>query len=138
MKKLEDFTNDELAKMWHDAYDRKAAQERAWKDRDGVLVNAIEALLTKRLHDSGSLSFATLHGTIHTVGRTTAKIMDPAEVWSWVMQDPADRRPALDLKVNVTFCKKYMDTEKTEVPGVQLNTYRYLSITSPKEKPNVE
>jgi len=90
----------------------------------------LDDLLMMRLHTDGVTAVATPHGTIHTIGRTTARVMDPQAFREFVKE--RDAWDMLDLKANMTACRGYMEKRKEHVPGVELSTTRRLSITAPR------
>ncbi len=95
-----------------------------------AVIEEIKKIATQRLQDSGASSIATPHGTIHTVSKTTARIMDPETFREFVTSHGA--WDMLDWKANMTACRHYIDESKAPVPGVELSTFRRLSITAPK------
>jgi hypothetical protein len=132
-------TWDELAEKYHEAVklrkDLEEALERHPKFvKAGEDIDTIITILTTRLHDAGATSINTPHGTIHTVGKTTARIMDPQVFREFVVR--GGLWDFLDWKANMTACRAYVDEVNRPVPGVELSTFRRLSITAPKGKPN--
>lgn len=139
--KLEALNDDQLAQLWHFVNDTREAMEKALKENPryvsyGETGKQIEGILTKRLEERGVSSMATPHGTIHTVGRTTARIMDPEEFRMFVVTH--HRWDMLDWKANMTACRDHLQNAKEPVPGVELTTYRYLRVTSPKATKRLE
>ncbi len=133
---LSDLNEDQLAERWHRAWEQIEALEKALKeDPDYVSakneIRIVEELLTQRLETTGATAINTPHGTIHTVGKTTARIMDPEEFWNFVIRTNHPR-DFLDLKANMTACRAQIEETKRPVPGVELSTFRRLSITAPK------
>lgn len=127
-----------LALLYHTAYatldelEEEMKSNMAYLEAKAILAE-IDKKVTQLLQDRGCSSIATPHGTIHTVGKTTARIMDPEEFWGFAVRS---NRPQdfLDLKANMTSCRAYVEKTGQPVPGVELNTYRRVSITSPKKK----
>lgn len=132
---LEDLDNNRLAKALRDSKQAIKDHDKALKESAPYvtlqkIIAEIEVILTKRLHDSGATSIATPNGTIHTVGQTTARIMDPVELQSFVIE--GRHWGALDWKANMTWCRDWTREHNMPVPGVELNTTRRLSVTAPK------
>lgn len=131
---LSDLNDDQLADEWHKAHAFIDAMEQALQ-RDAFYANAkakieaIKKIATQRLEDSGASSIATPHGTIHTVSKTTARVTDPDLFWDLVLE--TQNRDLLDLKANMTTCRHIIE-KGMPVPGVELSTFRKLSITAPK------
>jgi hypothetical protein len=141
---LTKLNDDQLAHLYHEAYKAIDAQEKALKESAPyvtakTVIAEVEQILTQRLHDTGASSIVTPHGTIHTVSRTTARIMDPEAFRGYVTSN--QRWDMLDWKANMTACRAQMQETKEPVPGVELSTFRDLRITTPKTlkgKDNVE
>src|SRR6516165_7240160 len=73
---------NELAGFYHAAKQWSKGIEEALKKHPlyvmyGERLELISQILTQRLHDTGASAINTPNGTIHTVGQTTARIMDP-------------------------------------------------------------
>lgn len=100
------------------------------KEKPKAFLKALEDMMLRRLQESGASAIATPDGTVHTVGRTTARILDPAEFRGFIIETRA--WDMLDWKANMSACRAFMENEKQPVPGVELSTYRYLSVTAPK------
>ena len=132
---LNDMNWDQLAEKWHTAHDMRTAMEKALKEDPeyvsyGKDIEQIEAIVAKRLAESGATSVNTSHGTVHTVGKTTARIMDAEAFRLYVTAH--ERWDMLDWKANMTACRDYLKENREPVPGVELSTYRRVSITSPR------
>lgn len=127
---LSKFNMDQLAEWYKRT---EAAIEEIEKSKEGpkTFLKELADMILRRLQESGATAIATPHGTVHTVGRTTARVLDPVLFEDFVAKNGWDY---LDLKANMTACRSYMEKTKTPIPGVELNTYRYLSITAPKPK----
>jgi len=127
--------DNELAGFYHAAKQWRKGIEEALKKHPlyvmyGERLELISQILTQRLHDTGASAINTPNGTIHTVGQTTARIMDPQPFWEFVL---SQRDPAyLDLKANMTACRNHIEETGSPVPGVELSEFRRLSITAPK------
>jgi hypothetical protein len=133
---LSDMNDDELAAKYHEAVKYRKKLEDALKNHPNYVsagedIEAISKIFTTRLHDRGATSINTPHGTIHTVGKTTARIMDPVLFQDWAWQRP-DGKAYIDWKANMTACRSHMEETGEPVPGVELSTFRRLSITAPK------
>ncbi len=132
---LSKFNEDQLAELWHTAHDSIEAMEKTLNDSEPyvtakAVIEEIKRIATQRLEDSGASAINTPHGTIHTVSKTTARIMDPELFRGWVIRNEA--WDAIDWKANMTTCRAVTEETKAPVPGVELSTYRRLSITAPK------
>ena len=132
---LSNLNDDQIAELWHVAHANIDTMEKQLKESAPyatakAIIDEISKIATKRLEDSGASSINTPHGTIHTVGKTTARIMDPEEFRGFVIETRA--WDMLDWKANMTACRTFLEDNKTPVPGVELTTYRRLSITAPK------
>jgi hypothetical protein len=132
---LSNFNDDQLAELWHTAHDSIEAAEKQMKESEpyvtaNAVIEEINKIATQRLKDSGASSIATPHGTIHTVSKTTARIMDPELFRSFIVS--GRNWDMIDWKANMSSCREYMETSKTPVPGVELSSFRRLSITAPK------
>ncbi len=132
---LSKFNDAQLAELWHMAHNNVEEMERLLAQSEPyvtakAIIEEIKKIATQRLEDSGASSIATPHGTIHTVSKTTAKIMDPENFRTFVTETQA--WDMLDWKANMTACRNYINTTETPVPGVELSTFRRLSITAPK------
>ena len=134
---LSKFNDDQLAELWHTSHDTLDEMQKLW-DQSGPVVTAkaiieeIKKIATQRLEDRGASSIATPHGTIHTVTKTTARIMDPETFRGFIVDNQA--WDMLDWKANMTGCRTYSEETGAPVPGVELSTFRRLSITAPKGK----
>jgi hypothetical protein len=132
---LTKLNDDQLVELHHQA-------KAALKDQDDALkmsgpyvtaqavLDRVSEILTQRLQDSGASSIATPHGTIHTVSKTTARIMDPEVFREYVID--GGFWDMLDWKANMTACRAMMRSTKARVPGVELSTFSRLSITAPR------
>ena len=132
---LSNLNDDQIAELWHVAHANIDTMEKQLKESAPyapakAIIDEISKIATKRLEDSGASSINTPHGTIHTVGKTTARIMDPEDFRGFVIETRA--WDMLDWKANMTACRNFVEENKTLVPGVELTTFRRLSITAPK------
>lgn len=132
---LSNFNDDQIAQLWHEAHASIDTMEKQLKESAPyvtakAIIEEISKIATQRLETSGASSINTPHGTIHTVGKTTARIMDPEDFRGFVIENRA--WDMLDWKANMTACRTFVEENKTLVPGVELTTYRRLSITAPK------
>jgi hypothetical protein len=135
VKELNELNTAELAAKYHEIMKFRKDFEEALKNhpdyvKTGEVLAAITQILTQRLHDSGASSINTPHGTVHTVGKTTARIMDPEQFRQFVTGNQL--WDMLDWKANMTACRTYIEENAAAVPGVELSTFRRLSITAPK------
>lgn len=133
---LSRFNAGQIARLWHEAHANIETMEKQLKESAPyatakAILDEIDKIATKMLEDSGASSINTPFGTIHTVGKTTARIMDP-DLFKGFLNTVPDPWPYVDLKANMTACRSRLDEEKAPVPGVELTTYRRLSITAPK------
>lgn len=132
---LSAYNDATLAKLWHDAHEaiedmEKALNASAPYITAKAVIEEIKRVATQRLQDSGANSIATPFGTIHTVSKTTARIMDPELFRDFVTSTHA--WDMLDWKAKMSSCRDYAREHKAPVPGVELSTFNRLSITSPK------
>ena len=132
---LSKFNDAQLAELWHTAHNsietmEKMLQEHGPYAMAKAIIEEIKKIATQRLEDSGASSIATPHGTIHTVTKTTARVMDPEVFLDYVFE--GNHRNAIDLKANMTYARDVIEKTGTPVPGVELSTFRRLSITAPK------
>lgn len=132
---LSNLNDDQLAELWHTAHETLDDVEKELKEdlryvTATSIIEEIKKIATQRLESSGASSINTPHGTIHTVGKTTARIMDPEEFRGFVIAHNA--WDMLDWKANMTACRNWSDETQCPVPGVELTTFRRLSITAPK------
>jgi hypothetical protein len=135
VNELETLNDNELAERYHrNVKWRKQLEDALQKHPDyiqaGAEIEEITKILTQRLHDTGASSINTPNGTIHTVGKTTARIMDPEAFRGYVIGMKA--WDMLDWKANVTACRSEIEQSQKPIPGVELSTFRRLSITAPK------
>lgn len=132
---LSKYNESQLALLWHTAHNSIEAMEKELKESNVYvtakeIIDSVTQLLTQRLYDTGASSIATPHGTIHTVSKTTARIMDPEVFRDYVTAH--QRWDMLDWKANMTACRSHMEETKKPVPGVELSSFRRLSITAPR------
>lgn len=131
---LESLDWNELARRYKEAEKYMADLEEALKKHPKYVsakaeYEAIDQILMQRIASSGATSIVTPSGTIHTVGRTTARCEDPELFRGW-LQETGDWSYA-DLRPNMTACRDSKKAGK-DVPGVVLSTTRWLSISKPK------
>jgi hypothetical protein len=127
--------DNELAEIWHfqkSEIERmeKVLQEHPLYVTAKAIIEEIKRIATQRLQDSGANSIATPNGTIHTVSRTSARIMDPQLFREHVIATGG--WDLLDWKANMTACREEMRSKHVPVPGVELSTYTHLNITAPR------
>ena len=132
---LNQLNDNELAAYFHRLTKfRKAFEEGLKRDKlyvkAGEDLAAIRQIFTQRFEDRGVSAINTPNGTIHTVGRTSARIVDPQVFGEFLL---ATRDLSyVDLKANMTTCRSYLDENGNPVPGVELTTFRQINITTPK------
>ena len=134
LKLLNECNDAQLAELWHKAHETLDEMEKLWKEHQPVVtakavIEEIKRIATERLENAGASSIVTPFGTIHTVSKTTARIMDPEVFRLHVIQRQA--WDMIDWKANMTSCRAEVEAGKP-VPGVELSTFRRLSITAPK------
>lgn len=132
---LSKLNDNQLAELWHTAHNSLETMEKMLQDHPPyamakAAIEAIKTIATQRLEASGANSIATPSGTIHTVTKTTARIMDPESFRRWVVDNGAWEM--LDWKANMTACRNFVEDQGAPVPGVELSSFRRLSITAPK------
>lgn len=129
---LEDLTYGELSKKWQDA--RKAIKRykdeiEKWEE----FIKEVDVILQRRMVADGSTAVATEHGTIHTVGHTSARVMDPAATIAWLNEHQL-WQDAVVLRINSSWARTHIEEVKSDIPGVELFTFRRLSISAPKPR----
>lgn len=135
LETLMKLNEDQLAQLHHTGRNTVTTlEERLKVDKTYAkakeAIRVVDSLLMQRLQDTGATSIATPNGTIHTVGKTTARVDDPVTFSNWVFEN--DERDAIECKANMTYARDYKEKHGHEPPGVQLVTYYRLSITAPK------
>jgi hypothetical protein len=122
-------TYDEKAKIVQDAKQRIEDLE-SLIDEDKAIIKEVSTILEADLVADGVRSVATEHGTIHTVSRTTARVLDPQATQDFVIK--GNNPGAINWAANPLWCRKYAEEYGAPVPGVELSTIRQLRITAPK------
>lgn len=98
------------------------------------IIKAIKTTVGARMDEDGSRALSTKAGTFHFVSRTTARVMDPAQLQDFVIYQ--NQPGAIDWKANAVWCRKFAEENKTPVPGVELSSIRQVRITAPRpDKP---
>lgn len=132
---VEDLNKDGWAELWHTEHQYLAAREKALEN-DPAYVSAkaniekIKTLVVQAIDKEGVKSFVTPHGTLHTVTRWSARVVDPDVFNKWV--DEQGDHSYRDTKANVTACRDYERNAGRAVPGVELGQTVRVSITAPK------
>jgi len=132
---LSDLNDNLLAQRYKRAEQYLKDMEKALKEHPEYVnakleIASITQILTQRLEASGASSIVTPSGTIHTVGKTTARVMDPERFQGFIIK--GQHWDGLVWAASMTWCRDYIRAHKDEVPGVELTTFRRLSITAPR------
>lgn len=132
MSEFSELNDDELAAIFHACKDSIKDYEEKIKD-EKELIKEIDGILQRRMAERGQTAIATPHGTIHTVTRTSARVMDPAATISWLKEKDL-WQDAVVLKLNSSWVKSYEIETGEKVPGAELFTFVTLGVTPPKKR----